>query len=846
MGLQHNYIIEEGRVPLASEMMQAEIVVNSVDGKLYAKNSAETVFRLLTTLDRRSDVRALGSTDDSVVTETGIRAAINAAVSGVTGVWGVSGTNIYNLNTGNVGIGTSAPECSLQVAGTMKAVKLALGSASATSSYRIDITTGSGETDFFRMSGNGVAVGNGFFRITNSTVSPNVFEPIFWAKSNSSYIGLWFLADTQTDSGSYSLMKFEARQNNTTVVNRPLFTWFNRATEVMRINASGVLGLGTATPSARLDVDYISAPATMLRLRGSSTMANFIAYNTSAGGYDLNLIKFDYQNSTVTANLMNVGVSGTNYVGAQAVLSHLYIGASSASSGLRVYSNRNVTVGNFLGVNTSNPQAYLDVNGEAIFRPEAAAFYFAYDQMGGEAGLYNLNTGNLIVGHTLNDDSVLMLGYNVLFVDQNNSAVGIGTGSPTSALDIAGSVTAYTAKFSNVGAVAASSLLGRDNTGALTTNVMPLVFASIHPHIAGLGLNGNSYNGSADTTWSVNFSGNGIASSASRSDHNHDDQYAAYGHNHYLTTLADVLIDTLADGDVLIYDLTSDNWVNVPVGVQYWSRNAGYLSPSNANDAIFLESNKAVSLEIYNTNDGTTPGVTIVGVSSSVVNGIGLYGSSGMYGVFGEGIGTATGVFAISMDGIGLEALTENGLAINATATGSGNAFIASALGDGFAANLFSHDGTPLHIGCNPDYDDGLYTMIEIERNFAGGTPSDGIGAAIDFHIQGSGSSFLNSRFASTLTTSNNLHITSNFEWSLISDGLFRQVMELSGGGVLTVNGGFATTSGSGISGTYYMLTGIGVESGTRNLIIGRSSITLSGGIVIAHEDLSNIIIPLP
>ncbi|KAF0190438.1 MAG: hypothetical protein FD166_3803, partial [Bacteroidetes bacterium] len=222
MGLQHNYIIEEGRVPLASEMMQAEIVVNSVDGKLYAKNSAETVFRLLTTLDRRSDVRALGSTDDSVVTETGIRAAINAAVSGVTGVWGVSGTNIYNLNTGNVGIGTSAPECSLQVAGTMKAVKLALGSASATSSYRIDITTGSGETDFFRMSGNGVAVGNGFFRITNSTVSPNVFEPIFWAKSNSSYIGLWFLADTQTDSGSYSIMKFEARQNNTTVVNRPL------------------------------------------------------------------------------------------------------------------------------------------------------------------------------------------------------------------------------------------------------------------------------------------------------------------------------------------------------------------------------------------------------------------------------------------------------------------------------------------------------------------------------------------------------------------------------------------------------------------------------------------------
>jgi hypothetical protein len=47
---------------------------------------------LLSTLDRRPDVRAAGATDESVVTETGIRAAINAAVSGVTGYWKKVGT----------------------------------------------------------------------------------------------------------------------------------------------------------------------------------------------------------------------------------------------------------------------------------------------------------------------------------------------------------------------------------------------------------------------------------------------------------------------------------------------------------------------------------------------------------------------------------------------------------------------------------------------------------------------------------------------------------------------------------------------------------------------------------
>jgi hypothetical protein len=56
---------------------------------------------LLSTLDRRPDVRAAGATDDSVVTETGIRAAINAAVSGATGYWKRVGTVLSPLTAGD-------------------------------------------------------------------------------------------------------------------------------------------------------------------------------------------------------------------------------------------------------------------------------------------------------------------------------------------------------------------------------------------------------------------------------------------------------------------------------------------------------------------------------------------------------------------------------------------------------------------------------------------------------------------------------------------------------------------------------------------------------------------------
>ncbi|KAF0198420.1 MAG: prophage MuMc02 head decoration protein [Bacteroidetes bacterium] len=385
------------------------------------------------------------------------------------------------------------------------------------------------------------------------------------------------------------------------------------------------------------------------------------------------------------------------------------------------------------------------------------------------------------------------------------------------------------------------------NTRSLTpANIGAAPASHAHAlHTRGNGLTGSNYDGSAPVSWAVDFAGNGQAVTVARSDHNHDNQYAPYGHNHYLTSLADVLIDTLEHGDVLSYDSAADNWVNVAAGIQFWSKNSYFLSPATPNDCIYLETNRNVALDIYCSNDGSSG--TTVGISSWTPFGIGVYGGGGLYGVFADGGDSATGLFATSFNGVGAEIITESGHALSATATGElGNAFSAVAWDRGFGASIYSKNGLPMAVGCNHDtLGNTVYEMIRLERNYAGGQASDGIGAAIDFHIQGSGSSFLNSRFASTLTTALNLHITSNFEWSLINDGLFDIVMDLSGSGILNVKSGYKVNGTNGLSGSSTVITGVSYNSITKTLVFTRSSMSISGGIVTSVNPEQNLNIDL-
>jgi hypothetical protein len=94
-----------------------------------------------------------------------------------------------------------------------------------------------------------------YFRILNAYTQDAVFGPSIEGKNSSTYTGLYVIGNGTTDTGSNPLMIFDARMGSSAVSTRPLFQWSNYNTAVMTMIASGNLGLGTAAPGAKLDIN---------------------------------------------------------------------------------------------------------------------------------------------------------------------------------------------------------------------------------------------------------------------------------------------------------------------------------------------------------------------------------------------------------------------------------------------------------------------------------------------------------------------------------------------------------------------------------------------------------------
>lgn len=67
----------------------------------------------------------------------------------------------------------------------------------------------------------------------------------------------------------------------------------------------------------------------------------------------------------------------------------------------------------------------------------------------------------------------------------------------------------------------------------------------------GAGITGNSYNGTSDQTWNINFAGNGFASTVARSDHNHT-----------LDSLSNSAMTSKSVNDIVGWN--GSNWTNLP------------------------------------------------------------------------------------------------------------------------------------------------------------------------------------------------------------------------------------------------------------------------------------------
>ena len=257
-------------------------------------------------------------------TSTGIDWVDANTVPG-TGLWLASGNNIYNSNSGNVGIGTTSPISSLNIT-TTKTVALDTAAKFLTLGLTVDDLT-AGDT---AGGGGGIA-----FRSKNTNAGAQVVFGAIDAIKES--------ANVSDFKGS---LRFFTNQNSTGI---PL--------ERMRIDSTGNVGIGTTSPDA------------ILHLKGSTDTTEVkIDTNDNALG-DSAFIKFNAARAQV--GWIDAAVTLTDGGGNK----DIKLKVNTGSIFLQTNNTSRLTVadGGKVGIGTTSPSEKLEVIGKTKITQSGAA-----------------------------------------------------------------------------------------------------------------------------------------------------------------------------------------------------------------------------------------------------------------------------------------------------------------------------------------------------------------------------------------------------------------------------------------------------------------------------------------
>jgi len=334
---------------------------------------------------------------DGTSTATVVNLAYTGTLTGGTGVVNLGSGQFYKDASGNVGIGTSSPANRLDVTAPLGAVN-------------VSSSTG---TNYVKMQVNNTG-GSFQFAIENSA-GGNFGAPAYARV-------LW-------NDGAYPTV------------------FYTSSTERMRIDSSGNVGIGTASPTGKLDLFTNATSGSISNLTFSANNASSakkdyvqfaptIEFNTAsseAGGYVLKVLQQGaYKNSIVASGITN---NSSNF-----------LAFSTTNEAMRIDSSGNV------GIGTSSPlaklQVYPTVGAPASSGSLNTGVIFAEGAGGPSLNMGNFNSGGTyyawIQSAFVNNAAVVQ----PLVLQQIGGNVGIGTSSPDNALTIQDSGAGVNKRFS--------------------------------------------------------------------------------------------------------------------------------------------------------------------------------------------------------------------------------------------------------------------------------------------------------------------------------------------------------------------------------------------------------------
>jgi hypothetical protein len=356
--------------------------------------------------------------------------------------WLTSGTNIYNSNTGNVGVGTSTPSEKLHINGTIRGnstggalrVKTQFGyleigpQNSFYSQFYTDITRGF----YFN---NSLTVNGNISSFNVSDLNLQTYDGSTYYNRMTIVRSTGFIGVNKTNPAYQLDVAGTVNATSYLLNGSPLSTsqWTTNGTTINY--ATGNVGIGTTSPAATLDI--VSPTSTALRLSSDNSCIQQI-YTAGNDSYFMGGFILYRSRGTVASPLSmqandRVGAFGGNswingaYRGTASM--EIFTGSTpSATSNpgyiiFKTVANNNtvaaervrISESGFVGINKTNPAYHIDV-----------------------AGTVNA-TSYLVNGSPLSTSQWTTNGTTINYATGN---VGIGQSTPAFKLDVAGTINA--------------------------------------------------------------------------------------------------------------------------------------------------------------------------------------------------------------------------------------------------------------------------------------------------------------------------------------------------------------------------------------------------------------------